>query len=250
MFLDSGQVKASNLEGRSSFLTYFSSPLFRPKHIFIRRKLNWNEAQAYCRQHYTELSFFNSQSDIDKLQNDTGGSINHGWIGLQRDPNNNTAWMWSGGGYITYENWHSGQPSNSRENKGNIRPDGKWNDRIGTNLLHFYCIDVTVEEKMSWEDALSHCREKQTDLANQLSEAELHLAKVKVKNITQRFWIGLRYLADRWLWVNGEPLEHESWSQGGDQDHHCPIQKRCGAIHKEGLWENWDCQDKLHFMCI
>uniref|UniRef100_A0A3B4YUE9 C-type lectin domain-containing protein n=1 Tax=Stegastes partitus TaxID=144197 RepID=A0A3B4YUE9_9TELE len=220
------------------------------RHIFIRKPMNWNEAQAYCRQNYTELSFFNSQRDIDKLRNDVGGSIFHGWIGLQQDPTNSSAWMWSGGGHATYENWLQGQPSNFLDDKVNIRPDGKWNDRIGTHTLNFYCLDVAVVKKMSWEDALSHCREKQTDLANQPSQADLLLAQMKIKHITERLWIGLRFLGDRWLWVNGDPLEREAWSQEGGEDHQCPIRKRCGALNKEGLWENWDCQDQLNFICI
>ncbi|XP_054866318.1 C-type lectin lectoxin-Lio2-like [Amphiprion ocellaris] len=223
------------------------------KHIYISKSLTWTEAQAYCRRYHTDLSYFNSQSDIDKLRKDAGGNIYHGWIGLQRDPNNSTAWMWSGGGHITYQNWAAGQPNNymGLENNGNINPDGTWNDASGSSFFHFYCMDVTVvEEKMSWEDALSHCREKQTDLPSLLSDTDLLLAQTEIKNITEQVWIGLRFLGDHWLWVNGDPLEYEAWSQEGGQDHQCPIRKRCGALTKERLWENRDCQDKLYFICV
>ncbi|XP_051811534.1 asialoglycoprotein receptor 1-like [Acanthochromis polyacanthus] len=109
-----------------------------------------------------------------------------------------------------------------------------------------------MEMKMSWEDALSHCREKQTDLLSLLSETDQLLAKTEIQhnNATERVWIGLRFLGDRWLWVNGDPLEYEAWSKEEAQDHQCPIWKRCGAFNKDGLWENWDCQEKLNFFCI
>uniref|UniRef100_A0A3Q1GXZ4 C-type lectin domain-containing protein n=1 Tax=Acanthochromis polyacanthus TaxID=80966 RepID=A0A3Q1GXZ4_9TELE len=110
-------------------------------HIFIQKQANWTEAQAYCRRCHTDLSYFNRQSDIDKLRKDAGGNIDVAWIGLHRDPNNNTAWMWSGGGHITYQNWADGQPNNinGKENNAVIRPSGKWNDAKSGRRLHFYC---------------------------------------------------------------------------------------------------------------
>ncbi|XP_051801871.1 rheacalcin-2-like [Acanthochromis polyacanthus] len=113
-------------------------------------------------------------------------------------------------------------------------------------------MDVTVvEEKMSWEDALSHCREKQTDLPSRLSETDrlLDHTQIKHENISERVWMGLRFLGDRWMWLNGDPLEYDAWSKGA-QDQQCPVRKRCGALTKEGLLENWDCQDKLNFICV
>uniref|UniRef100_A0A3Q1EQZ0 C-type lectin domain-containing protein n=1 Tax=Acanthochromis polyacanthus TaxID=80966 RepID=A0A3Q1EQZ0_9TELE len=228
------------------------------KHVYIQNKTRWTEAQAYCREHHTDLSYLNSQSELVKLRKAAGGQQVGGWIGLQRDPNNKTAWKWSGGGHITYQNWHDGQPNGDGgngvvENNGAISWNGKWFDVKETKSFHFYCVDVSVEEeKMSWEDALSHCRQKQTDLPSLLSETDRLLAQTEIQNnnISERVWIGLRFLGDRWMWVNGDPLEYEAWSKQGGQDHQCPISKRCGALTKDRLWENWDCQDKLNFICI
>uniref|UniRef100_A0A3P8SST3 C-type lectin domain-containing protein n=1 Tax=Amphiprion percula TaxID=161767 RepID=A0A3P8SST3_AMPPE len=220
----------------------------------VRGMKTWSSAQAYCRQHYTDLSFFNSQSEIEKLPRAADGNLVPGWIGLYRDPNNKTAWKWSGGGDATFQNWDIGEPNNAGdENNGWMVSNGKWYDVSGSNFYPFYCVDVTVvEEKMSWEDALSHCRDKQTDLPSLLSETDrlLDHNDIKHKNISEQVWMGLRFLGDRWMWVNGDPLEYEAWSQEGGQDHQCPVRKRCGALTKEGLWENWDCQDKLNFICV
>uniref|UniRef100_A0A3B5A0N6 C-type lectin domain-containing protein n=1 Tax=Stegastes partitus TaxID=144197 RepID=A0A3B5A0N6_9TELE len=223
------------------------------KHIHIPHRLNWTDAQAYCRRHHIDLSFFDSQHDIDKLQKDVGGSISTGWIGLQRDPTSTPTWKWSRGGHVTYENWGSEQPNNcrGRENNGVIHSNGKWYDRNGNLFYTFYCIDVTVvEEKMSWEDALSYCRERQADLPSLTSMTDLLLTQTETYYITERLWIGLRFLSDRWMWMNGVPLEDEAWPQAGGQDHQCPIRKRCGALTMYGLWESWDCEDKLNFICV
>uniref|UniRef100_A0A3Q3E8J8 C-type lectin domain-containing protein n=1 Tax=Labrus bergylta TaxID=56723 RepID=A0A3Q3E8J8_9LABR len=102
----------------------------------------------------------------------------------------------------------------------------------------------------TWEEALEHCRETHTDLTSLNSETEqrLALSEIQHDHITERVWIGLRFFGDRWLWVNGDPLVYEAWPEG-DQEHQCPLRKRCGALTKEGHWENWDCVEKLHFIC-
>ncbi|XP_056264865.1 dromaiocalcin-1-like [Pseudoliparis swirei] len=103
---------------------------------------------------------------------------------------------------------------------------------------------------MSWEEALEYCREHHKDFSSVDSETEnlLALSEIQTQGV-DLVWIGLRYLMDRWLWVNGHPLEYEAWTIGGGQDQECPIWKRCGALTNEGLWESWDCQEKLNFIC-
>ncbi|XP_065810640.1 snaclec 5-like [Labrus bergylta] len=106
------------------------------------------------------------------------------------------------------------------------------------------------EVKKTWEEALEHCRETHTDLTNLNSETErrLALSEIQHNHITKRVWIGLRFLADRWLWLNGDPMVYKAW-RNGDQEHQCPLRKRCGALTKEGHWENWDCEERLNFIC-
>uniref|UniRef100_A0A3Q3E0G8 C-type lectin domain-containing protein n=1 Tax=Labrus bergylta TaxID=56723 RepID=A0A3Q3E0G8_9LABR len=117
--------------------------------------------------------------------------------------------------------------------------------------LRFFCFNLMVDEvKKTWEEALEHCRETHTDLTSLNSETEqrLALSEIQHDHITERVWIGLRFFGDRWLWVNGDPLVYEAWPEG-DQEHQCPLRKRCGALTKEGHWENWDCEEKVHFIC-
>uniref|UniRef100_A0A3Q1AW29 C-type lectin domain-containing protein n=1 Tax=Amphiprion ocellaris TaxID=80972 RepID=A0A3Q1AW29_AMPOC len=113
------------------------------KHVFIENKETWSSAQAYCRQYHTDLSFFNSQSEIEKLPRAADGNLVPGWIGLYRDPNNKTAWKWSGGGHITFQNWADRQPDNSggTENNAVITWNGLWTDVSGSDFYSFYCVD-------------------------------------------------------------------------------------------------------------
>uniref|UniRef100_A0A3Q3KWK1 C-type lectin domain-containing protein n=1 Tax=Mastacembelus armatus TaxID=205130 RepID=A0A3Q3KWK1_9TELE len=116
------------------------------KHSFISIKKTWLEAQSYCRLYYTDLSFVSSQSDQDMVVQAAGGKDPTGWIGLYRDPDNTTAWMWSGGGIITYQNWDSGEPNNffGKESCVTIVFDGKWNDATETRSFPFYSAKVKL----------------------------------------------------------------------------------------------------------
>ncbi|GAA6230376.1 snaclec agkisacutacin subunit B-like [Lates japonicus] len=226
------------------------------KHHYISLTMNWLGAQNYCRQHYTDLSSVNSQSDQDELMQAAGpGNDPEGWIGLHRDPNNNTTWKWSGGGGITYENWGPKQPDNYAEIEDSVQlmAGGYWNDNDGRSSLPFYCVNITLKkEKRSWEEALKHCRRYSTNLPSLLSKTDLLQVQRVIQeiHITDSVWIGLRYLRDRWLWVNNDSLEYEDWPQGEGQDHQCPIQKRCGALTISEAWENRNCQDELSFICV
>ena len=101
----------------------------------------------------------------------------------------------------------------------------------------------------TWEEALEFCREQHTDLTSLLSETEMLLVHREIQEQAQTLvWTGLRFLGDRWLWVNGDPLDYQAWPPGGG--HQCPARNlRCGAVGTAGLWEAHDCQEKLSFIC-
>uniref|UniRef100_A0A3B3I2N6 C-type lectin domain-containing protein n=1 Tax=Oryzias latipes TaxID=8090 RepID=A0A3B3I2N6_ORYLA len=129
----------------------------------------------------------------------------------------------------------------------------KWISKNGGTPSNFFCLNlIVVQEEKTWEEALEHCRGNHDDLTSLLSETENRLAQREIQDptITQRVWVGLRFLGDTWLWVNGDPLEFQAWTQTGDPDQQSPVQKRCGALTKQGEWENRDCQEKLNFICI
>uniref|UniRef100_A0A3Q2CTJ8 C-type lectin domain-containing protein n=1 Tax=Cyprinodon variegatus TaxID=28743 RepID=A0A3Q2CTJ8_CYPVA len=91
-------------------------------------------------------------------------------------------------------------------------------------------------ERKTWEDALEHCRKNDGDLISLLSEVENHIAHSRIHHsaLTQQVWIGMRYLGDSWMWVNGDPVLYTASTTKGDQDYQCPRLRRCGALTKEG----------------
>uniref|UniRef100_A0A8P4G8W1 C-type lectin domain-containing protein n=1 Tax=Dicentrarchus labrax TaxID=13489 RepID=A0A8P4G8W1_DICLA len=224
------------------------------KHVLVQNMSTWPLAQQYCRDKHTDLSSISSPWDEERLKNTRGGIGGRVWIGLYR---NETQWKWSGGGNATYVPWDTDEPDGVlHQYVGAVCWQGcnwdGWHNIGSSHILPFLCFNlILVEEKKTWEDALLHCSQTDTTLTSLISETEnlQALRKIQHNNITERVWIGLRFLGHRWLWVDGEPLVYEDWAEGGEEDHQCPIMKRCGALTKGGQWENWDCEDSLHFIC-
>ncbi|KAL6110237.1 uncharacterized protein ACO6RY_19360 [Pungitius sinensis] len=225
------------------------------KHVFVPLSYPWLQAQQHCREHYTDLSPITQPWVEEGLKKASDENFEGKfWIGLYR---NVTQWKWSGGGNA------SGIPWDDHE------PDNYWKQWAGAICLHkcdwhgwhnkdfdeeqpFFCFNlIVVMHEWTWEEAMSECRRNHTALTSLVSETEnlLALREIKDDPTTDRVWIGLRFLGDRWLWVNGDPLEYQAWSNGGDQDQQCPMQNRCGALNKDGLWENRDCEERLNFIC-
>uniref|UniRef100_A0A672FN56 C-type lectin domain-containing protein n=1 Tax=Salarias fasciatus TaxID=181472 RepID=A0A672FN56_SALFA len=205
-------------------------------HYYISKAMNWKDAQTHCRKYYTDLSAINDQKDTEKILKAAEGQTmeKYTWIGLYRDPTNATRWMWSGGGYVTYTNWAIGLPDNylNREGRGMMFSNGQWNDGHEIWYFPFFCIKISglKHEKKTWEEALEHCREEHSDLISIASETDRLLAQTEMQrnDLTEHVWIGLRFLADQWLWVDGKTMVYKAWPQGGDEDHQCPTWRRCG----------------------
>ncbi|XP_069570640.1 snaclec purpureotin subunit beta-like [Brachyistius frenatus] len=204
-----------------ALLIVSSARCLSAKHVFISISKSWSGAQDYCRRYHTDLSPVSNEVEKQVLRNSLNGRRG-GWVGLLRD--GTAARYWNG---------------------------DQWQFAYENSFYNFFCLDlIVVEEEKPWEEALEHCRENHTDLTSLLSESETLLALKEIQQeprVTERVWIGLRFLGDIWLWVNGDPLKYEAWERS--QDHQCPLLKRCGALTKEGLWESWDCSERLRFIC-
>uniref|UniRef100_A0A3P9CAJ4 C-type lectin domain-containing protein n=1 Tax=Maylandia zebra TaxID=106582 RepID=A0A3P9CAJ4_9CICH len=106
----------------------------------------------------------------------------------------------------------------------------------------------------TWEEALEYCREHHNDLASVASETETMLIQRELRkhNTTNNVWIGLRFLSRDWLWVDGQEMDYEAWSEEGKPL--CPHPKmKCGALQVRGgslsVWEAHDCAERHNFIC-
>ncbi|XP_039524832.1 putative C-type lectin domain family 20 member A, partial [Pimephales promelas] len=96
--------------------------------IFVPLKLSWSEAQAFCREHYTDLATVSDKEDNDNLLKVMANATS--WIGLYRTSSASPL-IWSDQSGSTFSDWAAGQPNNyagiqweeetDRETGGEIR---------------------------------------------------------------------------------------------------------------------------------
>uniref|UniRef100_A0A672GLR2 C-type lectin domain-containing protein n=1 Tax=Salarias fasciatus TaxID=181472 RepID=A0A672GLR2_SALFA len=151
--------------------------------------------------------------------------------------------------------WDQNEPSGNQYRPAVACWDCGWDglhDVWHSALFPFFCVrlEVAAERRLSWERALEHCERQDSALASISSQTEQLLAETEVQQsgVGGPVWIGLRFLVDRWLWVDGSELRFVAWA-GIERGDRCPVLKRCGALSEQGLWENRDCAEEHHFIC-
>ncbi|KAF7662270.1 hypothetical protein LDENG_00239180 [Lucifuga dentata] len=108
-----------------------------PEHkdyIFILNPLSWKAAQAYCREHHTDLAIIESaQENNDILSVKADPSV---WIGLYRIP-----WKWEDKSPTFFKNWQSGRPNNylGRQHCMAENTLHEWDDADCSSKLTFIC---------------------------------------------------------------------------------------------------------------
>ena len=63
------------------------------------------------------------------------------WIGLQRDPKDNSPWLWVDGSHATNFNWANKGPDNCGGEEFCVQmfASGEWNDRKCTAAHYYLC---------------------------------------------------------------------------------------------------------------
>ncbi|KAK7940149.1 hypothetical protein WMY93_003475 [Mugilogobius chulae] len=189
----------------------------------IEKESSWNDAQAYCREHHVDLLTIRDQAENDHF-------IENGWIGFYRESGSRT-WNWSSGDVSDYVNMRAEELYQEGEHCGRMA-DGRWYSESCSHIYPYYCEDelVLVEQKKTWEEALEHCRHltQYDSTVNQnhfYDLVSLTLDTVYFQDIFpseyNKMWIGLRFLGDYWIWLNGQP---EAFLD------ECSLTDRCGVL--------------------
>ncbi|CAK6984957.1 macrophage mannose receptor 1-like, partial [Scomber scombrus] len=72
-----------------------------PEFVFVNKKMDWSNAQRYCREKFTDLATVRSLAEHQEVRNKTTGSSV--WIGLFRHPDVH----WSDGSGYSFKYWDS-----------------------------------------------------------------------------------------------------------------------------------------------
>ncbi|CAL8325622.1 unnamed protein product [Arctogadus glacialis] len=125
--------------------------------------------------------------------------------------------------------------------------DGKLSDKPCREKYFFLCEhNLVLEEEKTWEEALDHCRALEPDASDLLSfhdEEELsHVQEEMTRALTEEVWIGLRWLAGRWLWMDRN-------AGGVITLPECPANgNHCGTLSGGGQQAR-NCVEKRRFFC-
>ncbi|XP_046699389.1 C-type mannose receptor 2-like [Silurus meridionalis] len=97
-------------------------------------RLNWSQAQTYCRTYYTDLASALTQADNDLLAQIVSVQ-GYSWFGLYRE-----TWKWLNGTVASNLQWNPGKPNNAKpqENCG-VLINGLFSDERCTSVHYFFC---------------------------------------------------------------------------------------------------------------
>lgn len=206
------------------------------KYVYITKEKTWQEAQQYCQEFHTDLAPATNARDTGQLRQLVGNTSGYIWIGMERNPTNKDKWLWSGGGGVSTFFWAPGQPDNRPGEDFGLIQNYMWHDAPADQKIPFVCYNAVVKrEMMTW-----YCRENHHNLASVTSETEMLLIQKELdKNVTtEQVWMGLRFLPECWLWVDGEPLSYEAWEQGG-KPAIVDVKLKCGVLNTmQGMQRN------------
>lgn len=223
----------------------------------VSEQVSWSEAHKQCMEQYTNLATFRSKNDLDVVDAVLGLTTVY-WIGLQKAQNENV-WTWSDGQEVTFTQWAHGEPKGGGTEDCAIIKAGYWYDVLCNAKFPYLCYEdeaILVQDNKTWEEALDYCRALDFAPTSENIDSNyiydlMHLdykgfnssaRSVVPKANTQEVWIGLRFLAGNWLWVNGNPVRNKLPT--------CPAEgKYCGTMSKKGEVQLSNCSIKRNFIC-
>ncbi|XP_035769604.1 C-type mannose receptor 2-like [Neolamprologus brichardi] len=206
-----------------------------------------DDAHKYCEEKKKKGGLL-TLSDDDQLNSLLGDQDFPIWIGLQR---NGQTWKWSAG-LSNYTNWAPDEPSNSKNCVSISSLSKNMTTQDCSSRFPFLCYRdnlVLVEENKTWEEALEHCRALSSptsyDLVSIQPEDYDYVMEKLVEANAEEVWTGLRFLAGKWLWVNGADMLYS------DLPLCPPMVQHCGVLstNSTGSMENRDCAERKYFMC-
>ncbi|XP_049326016.1 macrophage mannose receptor 1-like [Astyanax mexicanus] len=204
------------------------SPYVPHRYHFVNQNKTWTEAQSYCRQTYTDLATINNMDEMKKLNELLQGKAKSSvWIGLSRG--STVKWCWSlardnpSTQNITYFIWEGRDPDNREGIEFCVASAAYgWFDAMCLTQYKFMCYDekmtgsdryIFINEKKSWSDAQSYCREHHTDLVSVRNQTE----NQQISKITNfgTAWIGL--FKDTWEWSDQSSSSFRYWKSNPDE---------------------------------
>ncbi|KAK2913239.1 hypothetical protein Q8A67_001638 [Cirrhinus molitorella] len=227
--------------------------------ILIQEPKTWSEAQSHCKEYHFDLATVQTDEDRFKIQ-EIAASMNfsnRAWMGFYDGV---FAWRWSYQDQnLGYNNWDALEDTTSRTQRmcGVIRNTGHWHVASCEEQKPSFCYDgdyfggkfIFNSAKLSWRDALLHCRSKNIDLSTISGSTESTVVGQSLKYIYSQYeaWIGLS--KNLWLWSDQSKVTWLSVKWADGQPDNADGNEKCGFVNETGLIGDEGCLQTLPFFC-
>lgn len=123
------------------------------------------------------------------------------------------------------------------------------------SLISLFLSDnlILIHENMTWNEALSYCREHHVDLVSITTEPLQYWVTERAANATSsHVWVGLRFTCSFhfWFWIRSDAGCYQNWApgHGSDSQQDCGI---AGAVETTGRqqWVSLEENQRLNFIC-
>ena len=107
-----------------------------------------------------------------------------------------------------------------------------------------------IDERKTWQDAQSYCREHHSDLAT-ISNMEDNNIALKSKTNGNYVWIGLNNNNPQgaWRWSDSSDASFYNWKKGEPNGDGKSLHNYCVEMKQDGLWNDKSCNTKRPFIC-
>ncbi|XP_028261648.1 C-type mannose receptor 2-like [Parambassis ranga] len=238
-----------NCNNTYKFVCYDEKTPGKKFHL-IQDKMNWSQAQNYCRHNHTDL--ISGAQQLAEFEKERGSEYDL-WIGLFRD-----TWRWSDRSNFSFRHWDK-EPWSQDKQIGEkcattLLKGGKWSFDNCNEQKPFFCYKsklVLVQELKTWEQALYHCRDRHHDLVTISNPHQQGWVQETAKNATSELvWLGLRYTCalDLWFWISDQLVCYSKWAkeeQGQACDMAVAMKKK-----EQHEWVRKADTNKFSFICV
>ncbi|XP_047205018.1 macrophage mannose receptor 1 [Girardinichthys multiradiatus] len=269
--------------------------IYNDSHYYINNdNLPMEAARDYCKTNFGDLADITAESERKFLWKQIArGTNSQYYIGMT--VNLDQSFSWLDGTPVTYTAWENNEPNfaNNDEHCVTIYSSmGYWND-INCGLeLPSICkrsgsfINTTIAptsppkggcapewiafkgkcykfvgEKMTWQNARTHCQQQGGNLVSIANEKEQVFLTTQLLSQNDDLWIGMNDVnwEMHFVWTDGKAISFTNWAKGHptsspdgryfrDEEFDCVIMV-ASTLKIKGQWKVEDCGAKRSFVC-